>query len=201
MFWEEKSTNQDRVLREDTVDLLFSIDCRELPVDHAYSLSTAVLRALPWLEQEERAAVHLIHVAASQNGWERPGQDDGQKLCLSKRTKFTLRVPVERLDEARQLTGIRLDIDGDRVVLGASKVRHLSKLGTIFSRYVVCAPNEEEQAFLKRMVAELGKMGIQVTKALPLTSPAYDDGKSEEELRRSWTTRYRQLQPNEHFEE
>ncbi len=42
---------------------------------------------------------------------------------------------------------------------------------------------------------------IRVTKALPLTSPAYDDGKTEPELRRSWTTRYRQLQPNQRFEE
>ena len=42
---------------------------------------------------------------------------------------------------------------------------------------------------------------IAVTKASPLTSPAYDDGKTEPELRRSWTTRYRRLQPNERFEE
>src|SRR6266566_4730025 len=39
------------------------------------------------------------------------------------------------------------------------------------------------------------------TKALPLTSPAYDDGKTESELRRAWTLRYRKLQPNEGFEE
>jgi uncharacterized protein len=42
---------------------------------------------------------------------------------------------------------------------------------------------------------------ITVTKALPLTSPAYDDGKTEPELRRAWTTRFRGLQPNERFEE
>jgi uncharacterized protein len=42
---------------------------------------------------------------------------------------------------------------------------------------------------------------ITVTKALPLTSPAYDDGKTEPELRRAWTTRFRKLQPNERFEE
>ena len=42
---------------------------------------------------------------------------------------------------------------------------------------------------------------ITVTKALPLTSPAYDDGTTEPELRRSWTTRYRELQPNQRFEE
>ena len=40
-----------------------------------------------------------------------------------------------------------------------------------------------------------------VTKALPLTSPAYDDGKTEPELRRAWTARFRMLQPRERFEE
>jgi uncharacterized protein len=42
---------------------------------------------------------------------------------------------------------------------------------------------------------------ITVTKALPLTSPAYDDGNTEPELRRAWTTRFRKLQPNQRFEE
>jgi len=42
---------------------------------------------------------------------------------------------------------------------------------------------------------------ITVTRALPLTSPAYDDGKTEPELRRAWTTRFRRLQPGERFEE
>jgi predicted pyridoxine 5'-phosphate oxidase superfamily flavin-nucleotide-binding protein len=42
---------------------------------------------------------------------------------------------------------------------------------------------------------------ITVTRALPLTSPVYDDGKTEAELRRAWTARFRKLQPNERFEE
>ena len=42
---------------------------------------------------------------------------------------------------------------------------------------------------------------ITVTKALPLTSPVYDDGKTEPEVRRAWTARFRKLQPNERFEE
>lgn len=42
---------------------------------------------------------------------------------------------------------------------------------------------------------------ITVTEASPLTSPAYDDGKTEAELRLSWTNRYRLLQPNERFVE
>jgi predicted pyridoxine 5'-phosphate oxidase superfamily flavin-nucleotide-binding protein len=42
---------------------------------------------------------------------------------------------------------------------------------------------------------------ISVTRALPLTSPAYDDGTTEAELRRAWTARFRMLQPAERFEE
>ena len=42
---------------------------------------------------------------------------------------------------------------------------------------------------------------IAVTKALPLTSPSYDERKTEAELRRAWTTRFRLLQPSERFEE
>ena len=42
---------------------------------------------------------------------------------------------------------------------------------------------------------------ISVTRALPLTSPAYDDGTTEAELRRAWTARFRMLQPGERFEE
>lgn len=42
---------------------------------------------------------------------------------------------------------------------------------------------------------------IAVVRALPLSSPAYDDGTSEEELRRAWTDRFRALQPGRHFTE
>jgi uncharacterized protein len=42
---------------------------------------------------------------------------------------------------------------------------------------------------------------ISVMKALPLTSPAYDEGTSESEIRRLWTTRFRKLQPKDRFEE
>ena len=61
-------------------------------------------------------------------------------------------------------------------------------------------------ALLSQLRSALGQriraiVTITVTKALPLTSPAYDDGTTEPEIRRSWTARFRKLQPNERFEE
>jgi predicted pyridoxine 5'-phosphate oxidase superfamily flavin-nucleotide-binding protein len=42
---------------------------------------------------------------------------------------------------------------------------------------------------------------VTVEKAAPLTSPSYDDGRSEADLRRAWTARFRKLQPGGTFEE
>jgi uncharacterized protein len=61
-------------------------------------------------------------------------------------------------------------------------------------------------ALLSQLQSTLGPriraiVTITVTKALPLTSPAYDDGTTDTELRRAWTARFRKLQPNERFEE
>jgi uncharacterized protein len=42
---------------------------------------------------------------------------------------------------------------------------------------------------------------ISVSRALPLISPAYDDGTSEPQIRKLWTSRFRKLQPNQRFEE
>jgi hypothetical protein len=36
---------------------------------------------------------------------------------------------------------------------------------------------------------------------LPLASPIYDDGRSELEVRRSFVTRFRKLQPDERYDE
>ena len=44
-------------------------------------------------------------------------------------------------------------------------------------------------------------VAITVTKALPLVSPAYDDGTAEADVRRSHTTRFRKLQPGQRFVE
>ncbi len=62
------------------------------------------------------------------------------------------------------------------------------------------------EALLSRLQSTLAHriqaiVTIAVSEALPLTSPAYDDGKTEPELRRAWTSRFRMLQPFKRFSE
>jgi len=168
MFWQEEETKEVKV-PDKVVDLIFNIQCRTLPVDHAYHLADALLQIAPWIVDDPRVGVHTVHVAGSQNGWERPDPELGQVLHLSRRTKLTLRVPRERRDEMQSaLTGITLNIAGNSMTLGDAKTRLLSRQGTIFARCVVLEAGEadNEHLFLTRAAQALDDMRIRVRKAL-----------------------------------
>ncbi len=165
LYWtDEEERARGVTIPEDIVDLSFRIDCRQLPIDHAQTLSTAILAELPWLADEEEAAIHQIHVAASGNGWIRPEDKENEVLYVSKRTQLTLRIPSARIADAEQLVGKTLDIQGEPLTIGKSKSKKLSKLTTLFARYVV-GP-EDEEAFLNYVAGELKSMGIPPRKLL-----------------------------------
>jgi CRISPR-associated protein Cas6 len=166
MYWSEDGDKAPVAVPDDIVDLAFAIDCRRLPVDHAHALSQALLQALPWLHAEEQAGIHLIHVAESGHGWQRPPGGKRQLLHLSRRTRLVLRLPQARVRDAQQLTGMTLTIDGFAMAIGAARVRLLSPLTTLFARYVVAREQEDEAEFVQQAAGELARMGIVVRKLL-----------------------------------
>jgi len=165
MYWREIKENEHYTVPDDIVDVVYSIECRALPVDHAYALSQAIQRALPWFAQEDRAGLHTIHVAESGNGWMRP-DDPNALLHLSRRTKLTLRLPKHRIEDAGKLTGQTLDIDGKPLRVEKSVVRPLSTITTLFSRYIVMRDGTDEDVFLQDAMALFHKMGMRPKKML-----------------------------------
>lgn len=167
MFWSENSSATDQfIVPDDIVDIAYKLDCKSLPLDHAWSLSQALQQALPWLAGDEHAGVHLIHVAESGNGWHRPDDPENGILCLSKRTRMTLRIPKQRVADAHQLTGKTLDVAGSPLTVKEGSIKLLSPLSTLFARYVISDAAMDEDAFLHRQAAQLRGMGIVVTKLL-----------------------------------
>lgn len=169
MFWQEDEKPKAFTIPDDIVDLVFEIDCRELPVDHARELADAIHDHVPEVGEDERVGVHSIHLAGSQNGWERPDPKLGQRLILSRRTKLTIRVPKEHCEQIQQaLHGADLDIAGCHLAIGKAKQKKLSNQGTIFSRYVVLEEGEaeDENIFLQRIVSHLAERGIHIKKAM-----------------------------------
>jgi len=165
MFWQETRKNETRAVPDDVVDIVYQIDCRALPVDHAWALSQAVRTVLPWLEEEPSAGVHPIHVADSGNGWMRP-ENAADLLCLSRRTKLVLRVPRRRIDAAQTLVGRQLDVAGHALRVDKASLRPLSPITTIFSRYVVSAEGLDEEAFLQTALREMEAFGVHPKKMM-----------------------------------
>ncbi len=166
MYWQEKTAGGRYVVPDDILDLAFAISCRSLPIDHAYALSQALMRALPWLEQEERAGIHLIHGAESGHGWQRPRDPETEVLHLSRRTKLCLRLPKERVGDAQALSGATLEIAGHRLEVRAATVRPLSAITTLQARYVVAAERAAEEDFLHETADELARLGVTARKLL-----------------------------------
>lgn len=165
MFWQEEKNDQSRYqVPDDVVDLTFGISCRALPVDHAWALSQAVLAELPWMMQEDGAGVHTVHMAESGNGWLRPDHAD-DLLYLSHRTRLVLRLPKQRLEAARLLSGKTLDVAGYPMQVENDRVRPLTAISTVFARYILSEAGDEN-TFLEAMRRDLEHLGIKPRKML-----------------------------------
>ena len=170
MYWtEDIDSNKKHEASDDIVDISFKLDCKSLPVDHAQALSNAIHDALPWFGDEDLTGLHLIHVAESGNGWMRPQDTENEVLCLSRRTRMTLRIPKHRIEDAHQLTGARLNINGHDLTVKEGTNKKLSIMPTMFARYVLTQASmdeTDENEFLKQMVSILRDMDIPVTKMM-----------------------------------
>lgn len=164
MFWQEDDKKNDIVTSDKVVDLSYKIDCKQIPTRHAWELSQALYAALPWIKDEPEVGVHQIHGAASGNGWERP--PDGELIHLSKRTRMHLRVPVSRVDDAKELVGKDLDIAGSNVHVGKMVSKSVDPFSTIFARYVVMQKGMSEDDFLHWIVEEMAERDIRARKLL-----------------------------------
>lgn len=166
MYWEEDKRPEETYITGDVVDLVFAIQCKCLPVDHIHALSESVQKVLPWLRDELEAGMHSIHVAASGNGWMRPEEPDAL-LHLSRRTRFELRVPEHRIEDARRLEGSTLNVVGHSIEVKTATVRPMSTITILFSRYLVVNDDiENEEQLLDWVVEQLRVLNIKPRKML-----------------------------------
>jgi CRISPR-associated protein Cas6 len=150
---------------DEVVDAVFAIECRSLPVDHAWALSQAVQAALPWFADEPHAGLHTVHGAASGAGWQRPEGDDA-RLQLSRRTRLVLRLPAHRIEDAAALTGRTLDVAGSALRVGRLSPRPLLRIASLFSRSVIFAGAADESAFLAAATEGLRALGVEASTLL-----------------------------------
>ena len=128
-------------------DVLYSLEGRTLPANHAIALWQGVAAILTWLETAPQAGILPLRA---------PGQ--GDDLLLPRRARLVLRIPVSFLNSALQLPGNTLDLGGHAITVGEAKVRPLQPSPTLHAQLV--ASELPESAFLEAMAKELERMGI-----------------------------------------
>jgi len=165
MLWEDDDQPQVNPVPLETVDLAFAIDCRQLPVDHSMALSQAICDALPWVVEERGFGLHLIHIPEQGNGWMRSDAPESL-FYLSKRTRLTLRLPIQRVAQAQTLSGQTLTVAGQTLRIGQAVVKPLRADAVLFSRYVLADEHHSEEDFLTQAISELEKLHIHCRKLL-----------------------------------
>lgn len=135
--WHEKENDGQQSTLAAMADVSFKIDCPRLAVDHAAALSESLCDQQPWLKDLQNTGIHSIHVAGSQNGWQRPEQKE-DTLLLSKRTRLKIRI---NSDQAERLiiclSGSEHTICDHRLKILGGQINHLKPVATLFSRHTV----------------------------------------------------------------
>lgn len=139
----------------DLVDLRFALQGSIVGLDYADALATALEDALPWFGGETQVGVHPL-------GGLSPGAG---VWYLSSRTRLTLRLPRQRLDAARRLTGTPLTVGEHVLSVGASSTHDLMHASVVYASFVtfgVEAPGGviDEAGFLARCRRELEEMNL-----------------------------------------
>lgn len=122
----------DEAPRTDVVDLVFSLRGEAIVPDYAEALARAVSGVLTWIAEEQRAGIHPL----------RGTTESGDRLMLSRRAQLVLRLPDARIDEARMLSGSRLELGG-KVEVGEGVVRPLAPYHVLYSPFVSTGDDNE----------------------------------------------------------
>lgn len=134
------------------VDLSFGLTGEPIPVDHGYSLYSAISRLLPGIHGDSHIGIHPIY-----------GRLIGdRKLALTQGSRLVFRLPVERIPDVLPLAGNTLDVDGRSLTVGVPTVRALVPAAAVHSRLVVIKGFMEPEPFLdavRRQLAELDVRG------------------------------------------
>jgi CRISPR-associated protein Cas6 len=146
------------------IDLSFVLVGKTIPLDHGYSLFSALCRIVPALHGNQQAGVHPIR-----------GQHTAPRiLSLTNRSRLKVRIPSEQIAPFIAIAGQSLELDGNRVQVGIPSVEPLVPSPVLASRLVTFKNALEPGQFLADVRRELDRQKIAATPQLvPATRPQF----------------------------
>lgn len=131
-------------------DIYFELQGTLLPRDHGYPLFLELSRLLPWLPDEELAAVHHIHGAET-------GKDD--LLILGRRARLVVRIPTVREADLMVLSGQTIEIGGFKLAIGKGKAKPLTRHTPLYAHCITTGSTDEE-GFTRDVIRMLDELKI-----------------------------------------
>ena len=162
-MWQEEEEKKPIADSSEMAELSFSVDCKELPYDHAYELSSEILKLVPEIKKDKRNAIQTLHGPMSGNGWVRP---DSENIPLSKRAKLIMRINKNQLNDIKGIEGKEIMLFGNALKIGPSKVKNFLVVKDLFCRFVMSDHKTSEDDFLNNIQNELKGLNINIRKAL-----------------------------------
>ena len=107
------------------VDLVFALRGGEIDADYGEALADQLAALLPRLAEEPRAAVLPLERVAHH----------GHRVIVAGRSRLALRLPESRVEDARRITGSRLDL-GEGLQVGAGAPRALRPFEVLYASFV-----------------------------------------------------------------
>ncbi len=144
-MWQEEEEKKPIADSSDMAELSFSVDCKELPYDHAYELSSEILKLVPEIKNDNRNAIQTLHGPMSGNGWVRP---DSENIPLSKRAKLIMRINKNQINDIKDIEGKEIRLFGNTLKIGSSKVKNFLVVKDLFCRFVMSDHKTSEEDFL-----------------------------------------------------
>lgn len=132
----------DRAGGSHVVDLYFRVQGKQITVDHGYVLYAAISRCLEnerdrWLHGSEQ--VGLIPVRGRYLGRGR--------LALGSNARFGLRLPAGLISKSLPLAGKRLELNGDKLLVGTTTTSALIPAPVLYAHIVTTKNGEDEKRF------------------------------------------------------
>jgi CRISPR-associated protein Cas6 len=142
------------------IDLSFVLVGTTIPLDHGYSLFSAICRIVPALHGDRRAGVHPIRGRQTAPG----------VLNLTDWSRLRLRLPSEEIAPFIAVAGQSLDLDGHRVRAGIPQVEALSPTPNLASRLVTFRHALDPPRFEADVRRELDRMQIAGTPEIAMAT-------------------------------
>ncbi|ODT99387.1 MAG: type I-MYXAN CRISPR-associated protein Cas6/Cmx6 [Planctomycetes bacterium SCN 63-9] len=150
------------------IDLAFVLVGTTFPLDHGYSLFSAISRIVPRVHGDRRIGIHPIRGRRNAPGL----------LQLHEQSRLKIRLPSEEIAPYIALAGQVLELDGHRLQVGIPRVDGLISAASLASRMVTFKHALTPEKCLEDVRQRLEQLGIKATPELVVSSQPFQGGQA-----------------------